>query len=386
MPELSIIVPTYNERPNLVALLQALESSLEGLDYEVVIVDDDSPDDTSALARSLAQQNSAVRVIQRIRRTGLSSAAVEGILSTSSPYIAVIDADMQHDERVLPQMLEKLKRESLDLVIGTRHAAGGGLGEFSAERTALSNIGRWLSRTVCAAEISDPMSGYFVLTRRYFQEVVHSLSCVGFKILLDLIVSARRPARIGEVAYTFRNRLHGESKLDIVVALEYLQLVLDKALGGWAPVSYFIFSMVGSLGLAANLVLVYAFLRAFPLSFDLAQAIASLMVIALNFVLNNRLTFRASRLHGTRAVQGMILFYIACSIGLVLNLTAAHGFRDFGVPWYLASLIGVAIGSVWNYWITSLFIWGIARHRSTLRQVAYDSGFVPAQSNANTDL
>ena len=375
MPELSIIVPTYNERANLIALIDGLEAALAGIDYEVVIVDDDSPDSTSALARSMAQQNRAVRVIQRIRRKGLSSAVVEGMLSTSSPYIAVIDGDMQHDERILPQMIEKLKGESLDVVVGSRHVTGGSMGEFASGRVALSELGRRLSRAICHANLSDPMSGYFVLTRRFFHEVVHSISCIGFKILLDLIASSRRPVRVGEVGYTFRNRLHGESKLDIVVGLEYMQLLLDKIMRGWVPVSYLIFSMVGAVGLAVNLILVYAFLHLLPISFDLAQAIASFLVIALNFVLNNRLTFRSARLRGRRAAQGLGLFYIACSVGLAFNLMAAHGFRDFGVPWYLASLVGVLIGSVWNYWITSLFIWGIGRRRGVNLSAAYDPDF-----------
>lgn len=372
MPELSIVVPTYKERANLVALLQCLQTALGDLDYEVVIVDDDSPDGTSALARSLAQQDHRVRVIQRIGRKGLSSATVEGMLSTSSPYLAVMDADLQHDETILPRMLERLKSEKLDLVIGSRNVEGGSVGDFAAHRRKLSELGGRLSRMVCRANVNDPMSGYFVVTRAYFHEVVHSLSSTGFKILLDLIASSHRPVRFAEVGYTFRSRLHGTSKLDVLVGLEYLQLLLDKMLGNRMPVTYLIFSLVGAVGLAVNMVLVYTVLRLFPVSFYMAQAIGSLLVIALNFFLNNRLTFRSARLRGWRAVQGLILFYLACSVGLVFNLMAAHGFRDYHVPWYWASLVGVVIGSVWNYWITSLLIWNIQRRRASSIQQAYE--------------
>src|SRR3954447_21232692 len=202
MPELSIILPTYNEQANLISMITCLETALGELDYEVVIVDDDSPDGTSALARSLAQQDHRVRVIQRIGRKGLSSATVEGMLSTSSPYLAVMDADLQHDETVLPRMLERLKQEGLDLVIASRKVEGGSLGEFAAHRRKLSDLGTRLSRMICRADVSDPMSGYFILTRAYFQEVAHSLSSTGFKILLDLIASAKRPIRFAEVGYT----------------------------------------------------------------------------------------------------------------------------------------------------------------------------------------
>jgi dolichol-phosphate mannosyltransferase len=383
MPELSIVVPTYNERANLVALIESLDAALAGIDYEVVIVDDDSPDNTAALARSLAQHNGAIRVLHRLGRRGLSSAAAEGILSTSSPYIAVMDADLQHDERILPKMLDKLKRDGLDLVVGSRHVAGGSIGALPPSRARLSKFGGRLSRAICHADLSDPMSGYFVMSRSYFHEVARSLSCVGFKILIDLVASSRRPVRIAEVGYTFRDRLRGESKLDIVVGLEYLQLLLDKVMRGRVPVSYLIFSMIGTIGLLANFALVYAFLRLLPLSFDLAQAIASFLVIALNFALNNLLTFRADRLRGKRAAQGLLLFYVACSVGLVFNLGAAHGLRDFGLSWYSASLVGVIIGSVWNYWVTSLFIWEIGRHRADHLWAVSDPGYPPVEIRPN---
>lgn len=373
MPEISIIVPTYNERANLILLVAAVEAAMGEIDYEVVFVDDDSRDGTSALARTLAQQNSRVRVIQRIGRKGLASATIEGMLSTSSPFLAVMDGDMQHDETILPDMLRKLKGEDLDIVIGSRNVEGGGMGEFASHRQALSQFGRKLSSLVCRADVSDPMSGYFVMSRRYFHEVAHSLSSTGFKILLDLIASSQRPVRIAEVGYTFRNRMHGASKLDILVGLEYFQLLLDKLIGGWIPVSYLIFSLVGAVGLVANLLLIYAVMRVSPVSFATAQAIGSSLVIGINFFLNNRLTFRSARLRGPRVIQGLFLFYIACSVGLFFNLVAAKGLRDYGVPWYYASIVGVVIGSIWNYWITSVLIWQIRRRRTAAIQQAYES-------------
>jgi dolichol-phosphate mannosyltransferase len=263
--------------------------------------------------------------------------------------------------------------------VGSRYVAGGSIGALPPSRARLSKLGGRLSRAICHADLSDPMSGYFVMSRSYFHEVARSLSCVGFKILLDLVASSRRPVRIAEVGYTFRDRLRGESKLDIVVGLEYLQLLLDKVMRGRVPVSYLIFSMIGTIGLLANFALVYAFLRLLPLSFDMAQAIASFLVIALNFALNNLLTFRADRLRGKRAAQGLLLFYVACSVGLVFNLGAAHGLRDFGLSWYSASLVGVIIGSVWNYWVTSLFIWEIGRHRADHLWAVSDPGYPPVE-------
>jgi len=378
MPTLSVIIPAYNERANLTELFDRLAAVLSEIDYEILVVDDDSPDGTASLARSIAQQNARVRTLQRVGRTGLSSAVVEGMLATSSPYIAVMDADMQHDEAILPEMLNTLKRDNLDLVIGSRNISGGSMGEFASHRVALSQLGRRLSRAVCRAELSDPMSGYFMVTRAYLQEVVHSLSCIGFKILVDLVASSRRPVRFAEVAYTFRNRHHGESKLDVVVGLEFLELLLDKMIRGWIPVSYLIFSMVGALGLVLNVVIVYVFLRLGSASFEVSQAAAALVVIALNFFINNRLTFRSTRLRGVRMWHGLLLFYLACSVGLVFNLAAAHGFRSFGLAWYFASFAGTVVGSVWNYLMTSLFVWRIRRRRQARLQVTREAAYQAA--------
>src|SRR6185295_3832424 len=243
MPELSVIVPTYNEQTNVEPMIGVLARALSGVDYEIVFVDDASPDGTAACVRRVAQLNPRVRIVHRIGRRGLSSAVIEGMLTSSAPYMAVIDADLQHDESILPQMLAELKAGALDIVIGTRHVRGGGMGTFSRRRVMLSNAGKWLSRTICGIDLSDPMSGFFVLDRRFLDEVVHRLSGVGFKILIDLLASATRPVRFAEVGYVFRDRRSGESKLDLVVGVEYLTLLVDKLTRGWVPVNYVLFGL-----------------------------------------------------------------------------------------------------------------------------------------------
>jgi dolichol-phosphate mannosyltransferase len=358
-----MIVPTLNERANLVPLLAALDAVLAGVDYEVIFVDDDSPDGTADLARELSQRNPRVRVLQRIDRRGLASAVVEGMLASSAPYLGVIDSDLQHDETILPLMLEKLKKEGLDLVVATRHVEGGSMGAMTSHRVLLSHLGQFLSSVVSRSRLSDPMSGFFVLTRAYLNEVVRSLSNTGFKVLLDLVASARRPVRIGEIGYTFRPRLHGESKLDIVVSLEYLELIADKLVGDFIPVSYVIFGFAGSVGILASLALVHLFRTVSGMSLDSAQLISSIIVIGINFLLNNQLTFRAARLSGWNLVVGMLVFYVACSIGLFVNLRVFDYLRQVATPWYLAAAAGLIVGSVWNYWMSAMFVWQVRRRR-----------------------
>lgn len=363
MPELSVVVPVFNERSNVEPMVRALAKTLAGTDYEVIFVDDDSPDGTSDAVRALAQTDPRVRVLQRIRRKGLASAVMEGLMSSSAPYQAVIDGDMQHDESILPKMLAAIKADQLDLVIGSRNVEGGSMGEFAKERVKLSGLGKKLSRLVCKQDISDPMSGFFLADSRFVREVVRGMSTTGFKVLMDLVASSRRPVRFAEVGYTFRNRLSGESKLDILVGLEYLKLIADKMLGEWVPVNFVVFSSVGAVGVAIYLSIVFLEIHFFQLNFKLSQTISSSIVIAINFFLNNLVTFRAQRLRGSRAFTGLIVFYAACLVGLMANVWVADTLRSSGVHWVAASLVGITIGSAWNYWMTSVFVWGINSRR-----------------------
>lgn len=362
MPEVTIVVPTLEERENLGPLVRALARVLQDWDYEVLFVDDDSTDGTAAAARAMAQEDPRVRILQRIGRRGLASAVVEGMLASSSPYLAVMDGDLQHDESILPAMLAKLRQAPLELVVATR-VTEGGMDAMPAHRRALSQLGKRLSALVCPTPLSDPMSGFFVLTRAYLDEVAESLSGTGFKILLDLVVSARRPVRLAEIPYRFRPRLHGQSKLDIVVGLEYLALVADKLVGDFVPPTYVIFGCAGGVGILAHLAAV-RLLRLIPgTTYEQAQLTSSVIVIAINFLLNNQFTFRAARLRGGRLFAGLLLFYAACSIGLFLNLRVFQTLTSLAMPWYVAAVLGLAVGSVWNYWISSMFVWQVRRRR-----------------------
>lgn len=369
MPELTVVVPTLDERQNLAPLIASLESVLSGIDFEILFVDDDSPDGTATLARQMAQHNRRVRILQRIGRRGLSSAVVEGMLASSAPYLAVMDSDLQHDEKILPAMLARLKLENLDLVIATRHRDGGSMGQMAPRRRKLSEWGRRLSALICRADLSDPMSGYFVVTRAYVEEVARRLSGTGFKVLLDLVVSSRRPVRIAEIPYVFRPRLHGASKLDILVGLEYMELLADKLVGDFVPASYVVFGLAGSIGVLAHLAAVNL-LRLLPgFSLGRAQFTSSVIVIGINFLLNNQLTFRSARLRAGRFLIGMVLFYTACSVGLFLNLRVMD-YLTGPVPWYIAASAGLAVGSVWNYWMSSMLVWQVRRRAQRVRSAA----------------
>jgi len=375
--ELAVVIPTFEERGNVAAVLERLSEALQGIQYEVIFVDDDSADGTAEIVRAIARTDPRIRIIQRIHRRGLASACVEGMLSTAAPFLAVMDADLQHDEQILPHMLHNIKTQDLDIVVGSRNVEGGSMGKFAPWRVALSSLGRRLSYAVCHCKITDPMSGFFIVRREFFMEVVHRVSGIGFKILVDLLASARRPARVGEVPYTFRNRTHGESKLDVLVGLEYFQLLLDKTIGNVIPPSFILFALVGGAGLAVYFAIFTMALFNIRTSFDVAQMSAAAAAMTVNFFLNNAITFRGARLKGWPIVRGLASFYIACSIGTWINLKMAHAAGALGAEWYTAGLLGLGIGSIWNYGVTQMFTWREGRKRINRRAAAFSLGTSP---------
>ncbi len=369
MIELAVVIPTFNERDNLRPLLAALERALAGIAWEAVVVDDDSPDGTADLARSLSQQDPRVRVIQRVGRRGLSSACVEGMMATAAPFVAVIDADMQHDEGLLPAMLAKCRDEGLDIVVGSRYVAGGGIGNWDSTRALVSRTATRLSRLVIRGDLSDPMSGFFLMRRTSLMELVGNLSAKGFKILADIFASSPRPLRFAELPYQFRTRHAGESKLDTLVAWEYVLLLSEKLLGGLVPFRFVMFVLVGAVGVLLHLALLGGLLKGAGVEFATAQAIAILVAIALNFTLNNLFTYRDRRLKGWRVLEGLASFALACAVGAFVNLRVAIYLFDKDVPWWLAGLLGAGVGAVWNFAVTSTVTWRESRRRAPRQPV-----------------
>jgi dolichol-phosphate mannosyltransferase len=360
-PELSVIVPTFNERENIPELIARLEVCLKDRSWEVVFVDDDSPDGTANLVREYAAADNRVRCIQRIGRRGLSSACVEGLLASTASFLAVIDADMQHDERLLPQMLDTLKQTDADIVVGSRYAPGGDIGDWDARRARMSRLATRLSRLLTPAELTDPMSGFFMMRRSVLDASVHKLSAIGFKILTDLFASFPRPLRFKELAYGFRARRAGESKLDSVTAWDYAMLLLDKLIGDWMPVRFLAFSFIGAVGLFVHLAVLTLVFQGLRRSFVEGQAIATLCAMTFNYVINNVLTYRDMRLRGTRWLRGWATFVLACSIGGLANLGVSATVYSLGHGWFPAAIAGILVGAVWNYAVTMMLTWGRSR-------------------------
>jgi dolichol-phosphate mannosyltransferase len=357
LPRLSVIIPTFKERDNVVTLFRRLEKALFGIPFEAIYVDDNSPDGTWEVLRALSREDGRVRCIRRIGRRGLSGACIEGILASSAPCAAVIDADLQHDETQLPKMLALLEGGEFDLVIGSRYVEGGSAESFNRQRAGASALATEVAKRVLRVEIADPMSGFFMIRRDRFEALAPQLSTQGFKILLDVVATAHGDLRVKEIPYTFGSRLHGESKLDSMVALDFLGLVLAKLTGDVVSLRFLLFAMVGSLGLVVHFAALYAALQIFRMPFAEAQACGALLAMTSNFILNNFLTYRDQRLKGFAILRGLLLFYLVCSVGLLANVGVAFSVYDQQPIWWLAGAAGALMGVVWNYAMSGLFVW-----------------------------
>jgi dolichol-phosphate mannosyltransferase len=357
-PKLSIIVPTFNERDNITDVVSAVNAALPNVCWEIVFVDDNSSDGTAALVREIAQKDSRVRCVHRFGRRGLASACVEGIMATASPLVAVMDADRQHDERILSQMFEILKTSDTDIVVASRYIEGGRLGTWDRNRISMSRFATRIANSITGTGLSDPMSGYFMMRREVFLEALPRLSSIGFKILLDIFASSPRTLKAMEVPYEFRTRQRGESKLDATVLWEFLLLLLDKLFGQYVPIRFISFALIGGSGILVHLAVLTLMFKGLNGSFVAAQTMATTVAITSNFLLNNTLTYRDQRLKGFKLLLGWISFNLVCATGAFANVGVANWLFVRDTIWFISALGGIAVGVVWNYAMSSIFTWG----------------------------
>jgi dolichol-phosphate mannosyltransferase len=355
-PELSIIVPTFNERDNVPILVERLSRLLVSCDWEIVFVDDNSPDGTAAAARAIGETDSRVRCIRRVGRRGLAGACLEGMLASQARYVAVMDADLQHDEALLVPMLDNLRGGRADLVVASRYLDGGSATGLSKQRSRVSRWSNALVRHLLGIELTDPMSGHFMIRRDTFEALAPAISSQGFKILLDMLSTAGGRLRTIELPSAFRERQHGESKLDSKIALDFAALVTAKLTNDAVSARFLMFCLVGLTGIAVHLSIL-SMLLATALSFGAAQALATVGAIAWNFVLNNLFTYRDQRLTGWHFLTGLVRFQVICAIGAISNVGIATWIYDYDNVWWIAGLGGAAIGTVWNFVVSAAFVW-----------------------------
>ena len=355
--QLSVIVPTFKERGNVGELLRRLDIALAGLGWEAIFVDDNSPDGTSEVVKAIAARDPRVRCLRRVGRRGLAGACIEGMLSSSASFVAVIDADLQHDESVLPKMLATLEADKADLVAATRYVEGGSAASFSEKRGVISRLATRLTRRLLGTDLSDPMSGFFMLRRDILEQIAPRLSPTGFKILLDIAATAGPNLRIAEQPYTFGERFAGESKFNAQIGVEFLGLLLAKLTGDMVDPRFIFFAIIGTTGLVVHLATLILTLSLSPEPFVVAQSVATFVALTSNFFLNNELTYRDRRLKGFAALRGFVLFCLIGSLGAIANVNVASWLFTERSVWWVAGAAGAIMGLLWNYSMATLFVW-----------------------------
>ena len=356
-PELSVVVPTYNERDNVPLVVELLKRTLEDVSWEVIFVDDNSPDGTAAAVRALGAADHRVRCIRRIGRRGLAGACIEGMLSSQARYIAVLDADLQHDETLLAAMLERIRKGDVDVVVGSRYIPGGSADSFTSKRRFMSRLSHVAAHAITKVELSDSGSGFYMIRRDVVEGLAPRLSSQGFKLLLDIMTTARGTLRAAELPYTFRERQHGESKLDSHVVLDFAALLVAKLTNDAVSFRFLMFCFVGLTGVVIHMAALQVAIEPLALRFGVAQVAATVLAVCWNFALNNMLTYRDQRLSGWRFLTGLLRFQLICAVEAISNVGAAAWLYDYQQNWWLAGLGGALMSAVWNYVVSAAFVW-----------------------------
>lgn len=355
--EVQIVVPTLNEVGNIAVLIGRLEDVLAGVDWELTFVDDDSKDGTYEEIVKFAEIKNNIKGIRRVGRRGLASACIEGMGASTAPIVVVMDADLQHDEALIPKMVSLLKAEQLDIVSASRFAAGARLEGLSKGRQQISRLGNRMANYVMRASLSDPLTGFFAVRRQVIDKVAGSLSLMGFKLLVDIYASSPVKLSGKEIPMTFRDRQHGESKLNINEFLDFGFLLLDKLVGRFIPIRFMKFTFVGFLGLLVHMASLALLHKAAGFAFIYSQAAATYVAMTSTFVMNNAFTFNDRRLEGSKFAKGLFFFYAICTVGALLNLALAGYSYGVGAHWLISGFLGACAGAVWNYAINNAYTW-----------------------------
>jgi dolichol-phosphate mannosyltransferase len=375
-PVVSVVTPTFNEAANLPLLVEAVHAALGTLPHEIVVADDDSPDRTWEVAERLADTDPSIRVLRRFRDPGLSAAVLDGMTVARGEYLAVIDADLQHDPAILPEMIGVLASGTVDVCVGSRATEGGGYGDWSAARRLVSWVATLIAKVLLRVPVSDPMSGYFAITRAGYEQTASQINARGFKILLEF-VGRNRSLRVAEVPYEFRNRVHGETKLNRSVIRSYLLAVSELWLGRQIDPVFLLYVLVGIVGLVVNSV-AFALAEAagFPLwTTGLNKAIDPIytsflfsvqLTIFVLFVLNNEFTFWEDRYRGWKLLPAFLAYEVVSIIGTLVHVAVFTFLQNTG---FLLSVVGAGparvvhnltgavLALIVNWFLNTTYVW-----------------------------
>ncbi|MGA9659144.1 MAG: glycosyltransferase [Asticcacaulis sp.] len=358
-PDLSLIICTLNEGTAIRSVINEICDTLAHIHHEIIVVDDNSTDNTAAEVLDVAKSRPNVRLHVRINERGLSSAAIKGWDMAHGKYLGVMDGDGQHDPKAILAMAEIILKGDKDLVCVSRYIGKSETG-LSFFRDLGSRAATLATGLVLRVPLTDPMSGCFMMTRDYYMSARKKLTGVGFKILLDVAASSPIQPRFTEVKASLRQRQGGESKLDIRVVLDLAALLVEKATGGVMKARFVLFAGVGMSGVVVSAIVLALFKILFGNSdaeFGIAQFVAIMVSMTSNFFINNAITFRDKRLKGAAMWAGMFGFYLACAPGAVLNWFIGVALKSMHVEFILAGVVPAFLIGILNFWFVKMLAW-----------------------------
>ena len=358
---ISIVIPTFNEVKNIIPLLKNLISLINNFEYEIIIVDDDSPDGTSEEINKYMKHNQKIKLITRLGRTGLSSAIKEGLIFAQGKYLLVLDGDGQHDPSFVLDMLKEIKDSQSDLVIGSRFLSSSNLEGLSNKRSLgskIANKGARFSLPSNYSSITDYLSGCFCVNRETTKTFIRRIEINGFKFLYELLSLSKGKLFVKEVPLIFRERKYGVSKLDLAIVWDFLISILHNLTLRLLPRRAISFGLVGLSGVFVQLFITSFLTKIVSIGFYNALPIAVISAATSNFLINNQVTFRSNRLKDMALIIGLFKFLVVASLPVVANIGITTAFYKYiSADTFIAQLAGIAIVYAWNYLASSSFVW-----------------------------
>ena len=358
---ISIVIPTFNEVENIIPLLKNLTYIVNNFEYEIIVVDDDSPDGTSNEVNKYMKSDNRIKLITRIGRSGLSSAIKEGLIFSQGKYLLVLDGDGQHHPSFILNMLEKIKKNQCDIVIGSRFLNTSKLEGLSNERSLGSKFANKMARLSLHKEYSkltDYLSGCFCLEREKTNKLIKKIEINGFKFLYELLSLSKGKLAVNEVPLIFKKRRFGNSKLDIAVVWDFLISIIHNLTLRILPRRAISFGMVGISGVFVQLFITSLLVEIFLVEFYDALPFAVIIAATSNFLINNQVTFRSDRLKNSALLIGLLKFLIVASLPVIANVGITTAFYKYiSADTFVAQIAGIVIVYAWNYLASSSFVW-----------------------------
>ncbi len=358
---LSVILPTFNERKNILTLLDELLRLSDSYEIELIVVDDSSTDGTSSSVRELAKKDRRIRLINRLGRAGLSSAIKEGCLCATGEVLAIMDTDGQHEVRSIENGLEKLIEDKLDFVAGSRFLEKSNIKGLSDARRGGSNVANSLARFSLPkryTHLTDFMSGCMLLDRQSCISFIEKIDVNGFKFFYELLAVSKGKLKGEEIELIFQPRQYGSSKLDIAIVWDFLVSLVHTCLQRSIPRKAISFGFVGSTGVFVQFFVVYFLIWFIGIDFEKALPFAVVIAASSNFLINNALTFRSNRLKDRALMIGLFKFLLVSSLPIFANVGLTTTFFNYISPNILLSqFAGIIVVYIWNYAASSRLVW-----------------------------